>query len=275
MKDYIGIEKGVHGRQWDAVHGGYFSDPAIARPLVETARSILTRAPADVVVDLGGGTGFLLSQLASHGMVAGPAMVNVDCSEAQLAQTDDKGISHVRASVVDFKRRDVTVGNERFLYMMRSVLHYVGEDGLSPLLRHLRDQTEKGECFIHQSASFDNAEEAACLNALYGHMHTHKWYPTVDDLKRRLAGAGWRVIATIAAPSLLLTSEDLGRRYALDTGEIHRIRDRMAMEFGEMDNVFQLTPSGFQAKLHYRIYTCTARTGNGLNDKRRTGHMAC
>ncbi len=267
MQDYIGIERVVHGRQWNAVHGGYFSDPAIARPLVETARDLLARSPADVVVDLGGGTGFLLSQLASHGMAAGPAMVNVDCSDAQLAQTEGHGICNVRASVADFRRGDVATGEKRCFYMMRSVLHYVGDEGLLPLLRHLRDQAQEGEFFVHQTASFDNEDEAACLNALYRHMHTHKWYPTGDELKSRLAGAGWRVIAATAAPALPLTSQDLARRYALDAGEIHRIRDTMAAEFGDMDNVFQLTPSGFQAKLHYRIYTCVARKPESLLER--------
>lgn len=200
MKDYIGKEKVVHGRPWNEVHGGYFHDPAIARPLVEAAIGILTMSPADVVVDLGGGTGFLLSQLASHGMVAGTAMVNLDCSPEQLALSEEQGISPVCGSVGTFRRGDVAASDKRFFFIMRSVIHYLGEDGLSPLLHHLRDQAEKGEFFIHQSTSFDCKEEAACLNALYRQMHTPKWYPTVADLKRRLAGAGWRVDAVTPAP---------------------------------------------------------------------------
>ncbi len=259
MQDFIGIEKTVHGRLWNAVHGGYFSDPAIARPLVETAAGVLTRSPADVVVDLGGGTGFLLSQLASHGITAGMAMVNVDGSDAQLALTERKDISHLCVSLADFRRGAVAAGNERCFFLMRSVFHYVGEDGLSPLLRHLRDQAEEGEFFVHQTASFDSEQDAACLNALYRRMHTHKWYATVSEMKGRLAESGWRVVATAAAPALPLTSEELIRRYGLDVGEIRRVRDAVAAEFGERDNVFALTPSGFEAKLHYRIYTCVAQ----------------
>ncbi len=259
MKDYIGKEKAIHGRPWNEVHGGYFYDPAVARPLVETAICILAGSPADVVVDLGGGTGFLLSQLASHGMASGAAMVNVDCSPEQLALSDGKGISPVCGSVGAFRRGDVAAADKRFFFIMRSVLHYLGDDGLSPLLRHLRGQAEEGEFFLHQSASFDCEGEAACLNALYREMHTQKWYPTVADLKGRLNEAGWQVDAVAPAPPLLLTSEDLGLRYGLDAGEIRRIRERMAMDFGEMDNVFQLTQSGFQAQLHYRIYLCVAK----------------
>jgi len=269
MEDHIGTEKVVHGRQWGVLHGGYFSDSTIARPLVETARGILAKSPADVVVDLGGGTGFLLSQLASHGVGADSALVNVDCSEAQLALINEEGISSVCTSIGGFRRGDVAAGDKRFFYMMRSVLHYHGENGLSPLLRHLRDQAEEGEFFVHQSASFDNEEEAACLNALYRHMRTRKWYPTVNDLKRRLADSGWRVTAVIQSPSLLLTSDDLGRRYALDTNDIWRIRDMMARAFGEMNSVFRLTPSGFHADLHYRIYTCVA-VPPGLSDTVQT-----
>ncbi|MCX5848537.1 MAG: hypothetical protein NTW65_03720 [Deltaproteobacteria bacterium] len=141
---------------------------------------------------------------------------------------------------------------------MRSVLHYLGENGVTPFLRHLRDQAKEGEFFLHQSASFDNENDSACLNDLYRHMRTHKWYPTVNDLTKRLADSGWRVIATTPAPTLLLTSDDLGLRYALNTNDLVRIRDTMARAFGEMNSVFQITPSGFQANLHYHIYTCVA-----------------
>lgn len=269
MEDNIGTEKVVHGRRWGALHNGYFSDPLIARPLVETASDILARSPADVVVDLGGGTGFLLSQLASYGLGADPALVNIDCSEAQLALIDEEGISPVCTSIKGFRRGDVAAEDKRFFFMMRSVLHYLGENGLSPLLRLLRDQAAEGEFFVHQSASFENDEEAACLNTLYIHMRTRKWYPTENDLKRRLTDSGWRVIATIPAPPLLLTSDDLGGRYALTTRDIARIRDLMARAFGEMNSIFRLTPSGFHANLHYRIYTCVAAP-SGLLDTAQT-----
>jgi len=209
-----------------------------------------------VVVDLGGGTGFLLSQLAWHGAAAGLTMVNVDCSSAQLAAAG--GVSSVCASVGEFQRCDIADADRRVLYLMRSVLHYAGQDGLSSLLCHLRDQTLDGEYFVHQTASFGREEDAACLNALYDHMRTGKWYPTASELKNRLAESGWRTLAVTAAPALLLTSDDLARRYGLAEEEIRYIRDETAAEFGQTDNIFRLTPSGFRAWLPYRIYTCVA-----------------
>jgi hypothetical protein len=258
MKDYIGSEKAVHGQQWGAIHAGYFSDPAVARPLVETVKDILAKAPADVVVDVGGGTGYLLSQLALHKVGAGAKLVNVDCSEAQLSLMDKKVIVPVRAAIGEFRRRDISDENRRFFFIMRSVLHYSGENGLLPLLLHIRSQAKAGEFFVHQSASFACEEEADCLNALYSRMRTHKWYPTITGLKRHLAEAGWLVTAEIPAPPLSLASDDLSRRYALDVNDIMRIRDTMSAEFGGMSSVFQLTPSGFHANLHYRIYICVA-----------------
>ena len=120
MRDYIGPEKAVQGREWGALHGGYFSDPEIARPLIDTAQGILEKSPADVIVDLGGGTGFLLSQLASRGMGAHVALVDVDCSETQLASTGAKRISRVCASIDTFRRRDIAAGKRRIFFMMRS-----------------------------------------------------------------------------------------------------------------------------------------------------------
>ena len=258
MKDHIGTEEIIHGQRWGALHNGYFSDLTVARAFINAVIAVLAKSPADVIVDLGGGTGFLLSQLASQGIVAAAALMNIDCSAAQLALIDKAGISPVHSPIGDFRRSDVATENQRLFLMMRSVLHYFGENGLLPLLCHLRDQVKKGEFFVHQSASFENEEEAACLNALYRHMRTLKWYPTVNDLKRRLADSGWHVTDTISAPSLLLTSDDLGLRYALDARDIAHIRNIMAKEFGETNSVFRLTPSGFHADLHYQIFTCVA-----------------
>ncbi len=263
MEDHIGIEKIVHGKRWGEFHNGYFSDQAIVRPLVDAALRVLAESPADMIVDLGGGTGFLLSQLASKRIGAATTLINVDCSDTQLALKDSVGIIRVHASIGEFLRRDVASVNQGLLLLMRSVLHYLGEDGLLPLLRHLRDQAREGEFFVHQSASFESDKDAACLNALYRHMRTRKWYPTVNNLKSCLLKTGWRVTDTIEAPLLLLTSEDLGLRYALDTNDIARIRDAMVGEFGRESRVFRLTPSGFQVDLHYRIFTSVATLEGG------------
>ena len=111
---------------------------------------------------------------------------------------------------------------------------------------------------MHQTASFEDKGDAACLNALYRHMNTDKWYPTVSELESSLTKAGWRLTDMSAAPALLLTSEDLARRYALQKADVMRIRYVMAQEFGGQTSVFGVLPNGFWAKLHYRIYTCVA-----------------
>ena len=142
--------------------------------------------------------------------------------------------------------------------MMRSVLHYFGESGLLPVLLHIHSQAKEGEIFLHQTASFEDKGDAACLNALYRHMKTDKWYPSVSELESSMTTAGWRLTDMSAAPALLLTSEDLARRYALQKTDVMRIRDVMAQEFGGQTSVFGVLPHGFWAKLHYRIYTCVA-----------------
>ena len=142
--------------------------------------------------------------------------------------------------------------------MMRSVLHYFGEAGLLPVLLHLHSQARKGEIFLHQTASFEDKWDADCLNALYRHMNSDKWYPTACELESSMTKAGWHLTDMSAAPALLLTSDDLARRYALQMADVMRIRDVMAQEFGVQTSVFGVLPNGFWAKLHYRIYTCIA-----------------
>ena len=147
MEYHIGTEKIVHGRHWGKLHGGYFSDPAIARPFIETAKRILAKSPADFIVDMGGGTGFLLSQLALHEIGSEVALVNVDCSEAQLDLIDENSISSVCTSIAEFRRSAIATGQKRCFFLMRSVLHYLGENGVTPFLRHLRDRQRKTSFF--------------------------------------------------------------------------------------------------------------------------------
>jgi hypothetical protein len=89
-------------------------------------------------------------------------------------------------------------------------------------------------------------------------MQSDKWYPTVSELENSIKKAGWRLTEMSAAPALLLTSDDLAKRYALAMADVMRIRDVMAKNFSGQTNVFGVLPNGFWAKLHYRIYSCVA-----------------
>lgn len=254
----LGVEQAIHGATWGRMHGGYFSDPQMARPLVEAVRSLAEKCRPAVIVDLGGGTGFLLSQVKAAVVENHIALVNLDCSAEQLAVARTAELVPVFGSVNEFHREEVVADCALALWLMRSVLHYAGEAGLAPLLRHLRRQVRPGECWIHQTACFEREEEARCLNALYERMHTGKWYPTRDDLRRRLEQAGWRVNSVLPAPVLHLDSAELSRRYGLSDPETRRIGEELAGEFGPQGGVFRLTAEGFQADLRYAIWICEA-----------------
>ena len=256
-KDNFGPEQAVHGAPWGQLHGGYFSDPEVARPLVAAVRDVARETGPDRIVDLGGGTGFLLGQLRAAGL-AGVSLAVLDDSAPQLAEAEKNGWACVRGSVDAFRRAEVAPGGRRVLWIMRSVLHYAGAAGLDPLLRHLRAQAEAGEFWVHQTACFERAEDAACLNALYRRMRTAKWYPTTADLQARLAAAGWPAATIRPAPTLDLDSAELGLRYGLDARELAAIRAEMQAEFGPNASAFHLRPDGFRAELRYAVFVCRA-----------------
>ena len=257
MAENLGPEQAVHGSSWGRMHGGYFSDPEVARPLVEAVRAVWREARPDRIVDLGGGTGCLLAQLRAAGVGNVPRVV-LDDSEAQLAEAGKIGLACVRGSVGAFRRAEVAPAGTRVLWLMRSVLHYAGETGLDPLLRHLRAQAEPSEFWVHQTACFERAEDAACLNALYRRLRTPKWYPTVDDLLARLAAAGWALAETRPAPTLHLDSAGLGIRYGLDADALAAVRTDMIREFGAEHAVLHSRPDGFRAELRYALFVCRA-----------------
>lgn len=253
----LGPEQAVHGSSWGRMHGGYFGDPEVARPLVAAVRDVARETRPDRIVDLGGGTGFLLAQLRAGGLGDVPLAV-LDDSAPQLAEAAKGGWACVRAAVESFARAAAAPAGQRVLWIMRSVLHYAGETGLDPLLRHLRAQAALGEFWVHQTACFEKAEDAACLNALYRQMRTAKWYPTIADLRSRLAAAGWSVATIRPAPTLALDSAELGRRYGLEPPELAAIRAEMAKDFGLNPAAFHLRPDGFRAELRYAVFVCRA-----------------
>jgi len=254
----FGPEQAVHGSSWGRLHGGYFSDPEVARPLGAAVREIWAEARPNRIVDVGGGTGYLLAHLRAAGLGAGAALTVLDDSAPQLAEAAKAELVCVRGAAGAFRRTDGAPAGARALWIMRSVLHYAGAAGLDPLLRHLRAQAAPGECWVHQTACFERAEDAARLNALYAKMRTAKWYPTVADLQARLAAAGWAVASVRSAPTLALDSAELAARYGLDEAEMRRIATEMASEFGAAGSVFRRKFDGFSADLHYRIFTCRA-----------------
>lgn len=253
VNDQINREISVHGQKWNEMHEGYFSSPVVAHPLVETITKYLLDSPANLLVDLGGGTGFILLELITKGVTNNIIPVNLDCSETQLEAMEKSGIFCVNRSISDFTRNDLSSLDKNIFFIMRSVLHYFGKDGLIPIFRHIRNQARGKEIFIHQTACFENAEEARCINFLYREMRTQKWYPTISELHDSMAITDWQMIDTCPAPSLRLTSEALGQRYGLDLQSLEKICSRVKGQFGEIENVFQISPGGFVAYLHYRI----------------------
>jgi hypothetical protein len=257
IDEQINREIRVHGTQWNSMHEGYFADTIVARPLIEKITQYLSGSDTDVIVDLGGGTGFILLELIAKGLTANMIPVNLDCSATQLDAMKKGGISCINRLISDFSRNDLNASDKRVLFIMRSVLHYFGKEGLIPVLRHIRKQTRTGEMFIHQTACFENAAEARCVNFLYQEMGTPKWYPTIGILRKSMANTNWQVIDICPAPSLKLSSVDLGQRYGLDSQVLAKISERLTKKFGDIEDVFQQRQDGFVAHLHYRI--CIAK----------------
>jgi len=256
MNDNIEREASVQGADWDSVHGGYFSDPVIAAPLLDTAQELIDSSHADTVVDLGGGTGTLLRML--HDKMQNPKLqlVNIDASSAQIDVSRDSGLKCIKSSIDSFDRGDID--SEHILFMMRSVLHYQGRQGLCATLKHIGEQAEQGEYFIHQTASFARQEDADCLNELYALMDTGKWYPTVEHLDECLAQTGWDIVDRKPAASLPLTSPELASRYGVSEEVMTAITKQLAQHDVPAD-VLEIADTGFCAYLHYWIYTTVNR----------------
>ncbi|MDP8237438.1 MAG: methyltransferase [Candidatus Erginobacter occultus] len=251
-------EKSVQGRAWDSVHFGYFSDPETAAVLVDTVVRQSAKSRPQTIVDLGGGTGFILSELARKGLDPGINLVNLDLSPAQLAAVRLPGVRRVEGAIGNFRREDLAAGTGAILFVMRSVLHYPGPEGLGPALRHIRSQMRRGEYFIHQTACFDNKPAAECLNAIYAALKTGKRYPATATLLGRMEEAGFAVDGQLTAPALALTAAALGERYDRSPAGMEKIGRKVIEKYGGRPGVFKTGESGWTAYLHYRVFLTRA-----------------
>jgi len=257
MSDLASKEETVYGAQWNNVHEGYFSSPEVANALIQKIHEIAYQSRPNKIIDLGGGTGFLLSDLDLADIHQRITLIDLDNSAAQLSIAKSAGLSCVQSSVDTFSRADVGNADQRFLFIMRSVLHYFGKDGLRAAIRHIREQARPGDYFIHQSASFSNSYDADCINRLYNLLNTGKWYPTIDFMKECLLAENWHVEEICPALPLKLRSEDLMQRYHLDDAGINRIGEQLFQNSNCSENILVKTDGGFCASLNYSIYICT------------------
>lgn len=251
-------ERKVQGTAWDGVHLGYFSDPAIAASLVEAVLDKAAECRPAAIVDIGGGTGYILAELDRRGLDPSVALVDVDVSHAQIGAIRGARIRGVPGSADGFRRQDLLPEGGRMLFVMRSVLHYLGPAGLGRALRHIRSQMAPGEYFIHQTACFDTPRMAECMNALYAGLGTGKRYPTQAALTAALEAAGLSVQFHRRCPALTLTSEELESRYGVAPETLDTIRRELGARFADVPEVFEAGPGRFVACLHYRVFVTRA-----------------
>lgn len=248
-------ELSVHGPRFASLFDGYFSNPDVAKPLVDAAERAINITRPDVVADLGGGMGFILAELLKHGL-QGVRLVNVEVSPKQLSACNNDRIVILQASIDKMTRSQLQAEDEKLMLIARSVLHYVGRLGIDPLLRHLHDQMRPGEYFVHQSAAFKSQRDADLMNHLYARMGTGKWFFTVDELMSILENVGFVVHEVIPAPRLGMSSVELGERYGLSPDQSASIEREIEQLFGRNPEVFARSENEFKAFLNASVFTC-------------------
>jgi len=250
-------EQKLYGKTWNTAFGGYFADPEIASPLVRAVIEAVEVSNPSVIADLGGGTGFLLSEIGrSLGSDRSPSLVCVDEAAAQLDDCPD-GILTLNCPVESVERSQLTGEDDPLMMCMRSVLHYFGEDSLRPALAHLRSLLAPGEYFVNQDICLEDVGDQAVANLLYLRMNTGKWYPTVDGLVGALESEGFRVVSCAPATTLCLSGPELEERYGIGRRQMEKI-GRELERHSPSSRVFVRGEKAFTICLDYKVMTCVA-----------------
>lgn len=264
-------EQKLYGETWNKAFDGYFSDPRIAAPLVRAVVDAVEASSLSVIADLGGGTGFLLSEIAgSLGPGNAARLVCVDEAAAQLDDCPD-GIETLDCTVESVERSQLTADGGPLTLCMRSVLHYFGEAGLRPRLAHLRSVLEPGEYFVHQSICLEDERDRETANLLYLRMDTGKWYPSVDGLTGVLELEGFRVVSIAPAKPLDLTQAELEERYGIGHDRMEEIRHEL--ESLPRSNALIEQGDGFTIRLGYKVMTCIATRTHEGNEETQAGRL--
>lgn len=259
MIGHTANEQKLYGKTWDTVHGGYFANPLIASPLVEAILDTAHAARPTVLADLGGGTGFLLNEVAGTADWSPlPALVCVDTALDQL-ECCPQPITTLECAVQDATRDMLVESDGSLMICMRSVLHYLGEERLKPDLGHFRSILEPGEFLVHQTICFSSEEDTAIGNLLYDRMDTGKWFPTVDYLEAALKEEGFKLADIRPAAPICLTSDELEERYGIDHSTMMEIGAEMErLSSGCLSEVYHRSRNGFTTYLDYLVMTCIA-----------------
>lgn len=252
-------EQHVHGARWAAVDDGYFVSPEVARPLVDATLDAVAQSRPAAVVDLGGGTGFILERLIDSGIDANIKLVDLDDSAAQLEEIHDGRITRLKASIPAFHREHLGIGDGGLVFITRSTLHYANVMGQRPWLHHIRGEMRPGEFFIHQTLDAPDADQALVANLFLEHGRQGKWVCARAVMRRILDEANLPVESESQARTLTFPERDLVDRYKLSAAEIQDLKSDLAQYTDKYPELVELTANGLNMHFPYRIYTCRAR----------------
>ena len=248
----------IHGERWAQLYDGYFSDTRVAREYVAAIiRTALAHPPA-AIVDLGGGTGFILEQLVAEGIPEDVRLVNMDESASQLAMCRHPRIKTLAGAIQSFRREEIVKSGERLMVVCRSALHYGGIARQKPWLALVRAQMQAGEWFVHQSGCANDIDGALALDILFEMAGVDKWVPHKAALTRLLQQAKFDIVEDFAMLPLKMPAAVLKMRYQLTPQTLADIEAELRRICARRPDLLAFTPAGFIFNFPYRVFVCQA-----------------
>lgn len=255
----VELEAHVHGKHWAAIYEGYFSDRNISADYVAAVMRAARAGKPASIVDLGGGTGFILQELVAAGIAEETRLINLDESGPQLAACAHPRINTREGSIQSLRREDIAKDGESIMLICRSVLHYGGIGLQRPWLGHLRALLKPGEWFVHQSGCSGDVEAALALDVLFEMAGVEKWVPHRDALVQLLQNARFEITEDFPVPMLAMPSSEFAGRYNVRPENMARIQTDLARTCRDRPDLYRETPGGFIFSFPYRVFMCRAK----------------
>ncbi len=212
----------------------------------------------DVLVDIGGGSGSIISQLAERDAWRKVRFMNLDLSYENGNISQGTGPFSSSSHGAEIKREKLVEEGQRLMMINRSPLQTLGMDNQRPFISKMRRLMRPGEAIVMQVSCFDSEEAKDCMNTLQSLMGTGDWYPTRSLVESMMKASGWEVLGWNDSPPMEIRSEDLKGRYGLSYRELASMRDVVTRLDLEGESMFDIGLSRFLMKVPNSIITARA-----------------
>ncbi len=243
-------DKLVLGKNWKKTYKGFFGNKKnidqfvkITLPYFLNKQSISIFYPASA----NGGLGEELAKELRKKGIKTKLTIN-DVSKKHLKENTNKKTKKICADLLKLRLK------EKFdLIIMRSSLDYFPNKKLQTrILGQIRNWLKKEGVFINQIAALNTNHSRDCADCIYNSTKRmgKRHFQSMGDIKQIYKKAGFKILAVISGPKLIITAKEHKNRYKITKKDVEKIKS-IIKKFKTRE--IKATKKGYKIKFTFPI----------------------